>query len=176
MVDVRPPFTLQQLLITFLLCGTLILSVGVHLALQQQLGAFFYNDLVENGRTLTQRIAEDSRLPIIQGTVEHLRTRMETLITDYPNVVGLVIFNNQAHTLLMLGSNPIIPSHELLTGASTIQGNLIEQTDNVIIITPVHEHKIIVVVHPPAADFHPEGKHGTLSARVTEPSIPSPCT
>lgn len=158
MVDVRPPFTLQQLLITFLLCGTLILSVGVHLSLQQQLGAFFYNDLVENGRTLTQRITEDSRLPIIQGTVEHLRTRMETLITDYPNVVGLVIFNGQAHTLLTLGSNPIIPSHEQLTGASTIQGNLIEQTDDVIIITPVHEQKMILsqdddlfgrTVHPP---------------------------
>ncbi len=162
MVAFRPPFTLHQLFVSGFLIGMLALSFSVILFLQQRLSAYFYGDLIENGRTLSLRIAEESRLPIIQAAVEHIESRLETLAA-YPNVTGLMIFDSRGKTLSAFGSNPVPPRMNTLVGASTTRTHVIERPDSVTIMTPVHERKIT----SPNRDPHAFG------GRVRQPTTPS---
>ncbi len=141
MVALRPPFTLHQLLVSLYLVGMLALTFGVLGLLQQRLTTYFHDDLLENGRALAQRIAEESRLPIIQGTVEHIRPRLETMIA-YPNVMGLVLVNSQGKTVSALGSDPIMPGLESLVGAATEPTRPLERPDSITIITPIIEQRL----------------------------------
>ena len=140
MTAFRPPFTLNQLFVSSFLIGMLVLSFSVILFLQQQLETYLYNNLVENGRTLSLRIAEESRLPIIQSAVEYIEPQLKTIAT-YPNVTGLAILDFRGKTLFELGSNPI-HSHAYSSTDTLATGfDLIERSDSISIITSVSERK-----------------------------------
>ncbi|MEI2806914.1 MAG: ATP-binding protein [Albidovulum sp.] len=136
MVALRPPFTLRQLLASLYLVGMLALTFGIIVSLQQRLNVYFYDDLLKNGRTIVQRAAEESRLPIIQGTVQHIRPNLETMAA-YPDVTGLVIVTSQGKAVSALGSDPVTPGLETLIGATA--DHPLERPDSITVIAPIVE-------------------------------------
>lgn len=136
MVALRAPFTLRQLLASLYLVGMLALTFGIIVSLQQRLSAYFYDALLKNGRALVQRAAEASRLPIIQGTVQHIRPNLETM-TAHPDVTGLVILTSQGKAVSALGSDPVTPGLETLIGASA--DHPLERPDSITLIAPIVE-------------------------------------
>jgi two-component system sensor histidine kinase BarA len=161
MIALRPPFTLRQFLVSLYLVGMIALTSSVILFLQKWLTTYLYEDLLENGRMIAQRLAEDSRLPIIQGTVELIGPRLET-IAAYPNVAGIVITTPQGNPVSARGSYPVVPSSEWLAGASTEKTSPLDRPDSITMIAPVFERRTIPL------DSDPFGSGTTL------PSSPPP--
>ena len=161
MIALRPPFTLRQFLVSLYLVGMIALTSSVILFLQKWLTTYFYEDLLENGRMIAQRLAEDSRLPIIQGTVELIGPRLET-IAAYPNVTGIVITTPQGNPVSARGSYPVVPSSEWLAGALTEKTSPLDRPDSITMIAPVFERRTIPL------DSDPFGSGTTL------PSSPPP--
>lgn len=160
MSDSRSSFTLRQLLGGLYLIGMISLTASVIAFLQQRLTDYFHQALLENGRTIAQRLAEDGRLSIIQGTSEPIRPRLETVMT-YPNVTGIVIATPQGKTVSVLGSYSMVPSSELLASALAEQTRPLDRPDSITIIAPIFERRTTPL------DSDPFGS-GTL------PSSPQP--
>ena len=148
MVTFRPPFTLHQWFVSSFLIGALALSGGIIFVLQKNLGTYLYNNLVENGRTLSQQIAEKSRLPLLQAAVEPSEPHWAALAA-YPNVIGLALVDAQGHTLAALGSNAFHPRADSFVGAATTRTGLIDRPDSVTLMTPVYEQKTLSPVPNP---------------------------
>ena len=87
-----PPstLTLRQLLGGAYLLGMVALTAAVTVFLQERLSAHFLESLLDNGRAIARRLADESRLPLVQGAVERVRPRLETVAT-YPNVAGVAL-------------------------------------------------------------------------------------
>ncbi len=138
MNDSRSSLTLRQLLGGLYLIGMISLTASVIAFLQQRLTDYFHQALVENGRTIAQRLAEDGRLSIIQGTSEPIRPRLETVM-NYPNVTGIVLATAQGKILLALGPQATPPHSVSATDPSTGPTHKVEDTDALTIIAPVFD-------------------------------------
>ena len=136
----RSSFTLRQLLAGPYLIGMIALACTVTAFLQQRLTDYFRRDLLDNGRTIAQRLAVESRLSIIQGTDEPIRQRLET-VAAYPNVSGLALVTARGKTLSALGSRAPSP-HSAAAGGPTETVRHVESDDSITIIVPVFERGI----------------------------------
>ncbi len=75
-------------------------------------------------------------MPIIQGTVQHIRPNLETMAA-YPDVTGLVIVTAQGKAVSALGSDPVTPGLETLIGATA--DHPLERPDSITVIAPIVE-------------------------------------
>ena len=153
----RLPFTLRQVLGGVYLIGIAALAAGVAVVLDRHLSVRYREDLVANGRAITERLAEDSRLALIQRAVENVRPRLETAV-GYPNVAGIVLGTRDGEILLALGSHPITPRVEFAETASE-KTRVIELDKRLVIVAAVRRE-------PPASDdpFAPPTARAPLAA------------
>ncbi len=165
MNDLRSSFTLRQLLGGLYLIGMVSLTASVIVFLQQRLTDYFHQALVENGRTIAQRLAEDGRLSIIQGTSEPIRPRLETVM-NYPNVTGIVLATAQGKILSALGPQATPPHSVSATDPSTGPILKVEDADSLTIITPVFDQIAASGIDPFSGPFRAE-------APVSSPQSPN---
>ena len=135
----RSSFTLRQLLAGPYLIGMIALICTVTAFLQQRLTDYFRQDLLDNGRTIAQRLAVESRLSIIQGTDEPIRQRLET-VAAYPNVSGIALVTAQGKILSALGSRATSPPSAPDGPTETVRH--VESDDSIAIVAPVFERGI----------------------------------
>jgi len=133
--------TLRQLLGGAYLVGMAVLTAAVTVFLQERLSAHFLESLLDNGRAIARRMADESRLPLIQGTVEHVRPRLETVAT-YPNVAGVTLTDARNETVLAAGS-PAPPGGPLRpVGGAGVAIHHFETPDATVIVAPVFGRSI----------------------------------
>ena len=121
MPSARLPPTLRQLSGGAYLAGILLLAAGVVFALGRHLDDHFRRELSDRGRALVERLAEDSRLALIQSESDSLRPRLEIALAD-PNVAGIVVATARGAALASAGPNPL-PTGEI--PAAGAMGNAI---------------------------------------------------
>ncbi len=128
--------TLRQLLGGAYLVGMAALTAAIIVSLQERLSAHFLESLLDNGRAIARRMADESRLPLIQGAVERVRPRLETVAT-YPNVAGVTLTDARNETVLAAGSPapPGGPLRPVGGGADAIRH--FETPDATVIVAPV---------------------------------------
>ena len=141
MNDSRSSFTLRQLLGGAYLIGMAALTVSVIAFLQQRLTDYFHQELLDNGRTIALRLAEEGRLSVIQGTGEPIRPRLEA-VAVYPNVTGIVVATAQGKTLSALGPHATAPHSAPAAGGPTETVRHVESADSLTIVAPVFERSI----------------------------------
>ncbi len=139
------PLTLRQLLGGTYLAGILLLAVGVVFALGRHLDDHFRRELSDRGRALVERLAEDSRLALIQSESDSLRPRLETALTD-PNVAGIVVATARGETLVSAGQHSILPSLSPPAGATGDALRIVETAETLILVATVRSS-------PPTPDF-----------------------
>lgn len=108
MPSARLPPTLRQLSGGAYLAGILLLAAGVVFALGRYLDDHFRRELLAGGRVLVERLAEDSRLALIQSETESIGPRLEMAVA-HPNVAGIVVATSRGETLAAAGPNPLPP-------------------------------------------------------------------
>jgi signal transduction histidine kinase len=108
------PFTLRQLLGGMYLISLVLLTSGVMGVVGHHLRSHFQHELLEHGQAIAQRLAEDSRIALIQLASDNIQPRLET-IAAYPNVVGVVVMTPKGQPLAHAGSDPITPDRTFFT-------------------------------------------------------------
>ena len=103
------PLTLRQVLGIVYLLGIALLAVGIAGWLRDHLNGLFREQLLHHGRTLAERLAEDSRLALIQRAPENIRIRADAT-RDFPNVVGVAILTRLGEPLVATGTLPFSPA------------------------------------------------------------------
>jgi len=148
--------TLRQLLGGTYLAGTFLLAIGVVFAIGRYLDDHFRRELLDRGRILVERLAEDSRFALIQSESDSLRPRLETALVD-PNVAGIVVATARGTALVSAGQNPVPPNLSSSMGAMEEAPHVVETDETLILVAPVRSLA-------PAPDFF---------ARRAPQSIPS---
>ena len=133
----RAPFALPHLFGGLYALSMVTVAASVILLLNGQLSAYFHRELVNNGRTITEQLAEDSRWVVLQGTAENLQPRLDTL-TTYPNLIGIVIATRQGLTLANWGSQPVTPQEAFQANARAQTEGRWERENALTLIAPVH--------------------------------------
>lgn len=132
----RLPFTFRQLFLTVFIAGMVGLTIGVMLILGKSLKAHALQELTLTSRAIVQRLALDSRLPLLQGEADNIKTILETLAA-YPNVTGVLVRSQTGQTLAMKG----VISTDLLTAQNLSEseksGAIVAQ-DQLTVFAPVH--------------------------------------
>ena len=157
MPSVRSPLTLRQLSGGAYLAGILLLAVGVVFALGRHLDDHFRRELSDRGRALVERLAEDSRLALIQAESDSLRPRLETALAD-PNVAGIVVATARGETLAAAGPNPLPPGAAFPAG----DGLHVAETEQTLTLVAA------VRPHPLSDDYFARGATGAAA----EPAAP----
>jgi two-component system sensor histidine kinase BarA len=157
MPSVRSPLTLRQWSGGAYLAGILLLAVGVVFALGRHLDDHFRRELSDRGRALVERLAEDSRLALIQAESDSLRPRLETALAD-PNVAGIVVATARGETLAAAGPNPLPPGAAFPAG----DGLRVAETEQTLTLVAA------VRPHPLSDDYFARGATGAAA----EPAAP----
>jgi two-component system sensor histidine kinase BarA len=160
MPSVRSPLTLRQLSGGAYLAGILLLAVGVVFALGRYLDDHFRRELSDRGRALVERLAEDSRLALIQAESDSLRPRLETALAD-PNVAGIVVATARGDALASAGPNPVSPGEVPAAGAAVYAIRTVETERALTLVVAVRPH-------PLSDDYFARGATGAAA----EPAAP----
>ena len=99
------PLTLRQVLGIVYLLGIALLAAAIAGWLRDHLNVQFREELLSHGRTLAERLAEDSRLALIQRAPANIRIRAD-MTRDLPNVVGVAILTREGELLVAAGTLP----------------------------------------------------------------------
>lgn len=97
------PLTLRQLFVAAYLANMALLTLGVAYLLQDRLTAYFYDDYLNNGRAIVERLAEESRLSLIQDAPDNIQPKLDALLA-YPHVIGVAIATPDGRTIASQGS------------------------------------------------------------------------
>ncbi|MFZ1640071.1 MAG: ATP-binding protein [Candidatus Contendobacter sp.] len=131
------PLTLRQVLGLVYLLGIALLAVGIAGWLRDHLNVHFREELLSNGRTLAERLAEDSRLALIQRAPDNIRIRADAT-RDFPNVVGVAILTRQGEPLVAAGTLPFswaaLPPLEGALGGARL---ILEDDRHLVFVAPV---------------------------------------
>ena len=111
---IRRLTTLRSDRLVMLVCvlGVLLLSVGIAGGVSLVSVGKAREDLLDQGRLLTERYAAQSTLALLYGAPENAEAATSSLLR-FPNVVGVAVFNADNSTLLshgQLGENPRPPA------------------------------------------------------------------
>ena len=79
-----------------------VLTVGVAYFLQNRLTAYFYDDYLANGRAMVERLAEESRLSLIQDAADNIQPKLDALSSD-PRVIGAAVVTLDGRTVARQG-------------------------------------------------------------------------
>ncbi|MFO7642387.1 MAG: ATP-binding protein [Candidatus Competibacteraceae bacterium] len=117
------PLTLRQVLGLVYLLGVALLAAALAGWLQDHLHVQFREALLGNGRFLAERLAEDSRLALIQRAPANVRLRA-ALTRDFPHVAGVAVLTHRREPLVAEGTLPVaraaLPPLEGAAGARLI--------------------------------------------------------
>lgn len=131
------PLTLRQVLGIVYLLGIALLAVGIAGWLRDHLNGLFREQLLHHGRTLAERLAEDSRLALIQRAPENIRIRADAT-RDFPNVVGVAILTRLGEPLVATGTLPFSPAAlPPLAGAAPGARLILEDDRYLVLVAPV---------------------------------------
>ena len=131
------PLTLRQVLGIVYLIGIALLAVGIAGWLRGHLNDQFREQLLNHGRILAERLAEDSRLALIQRAPENIRIRADAT-RDFPNVVGVVILTRLGEPLVATGTLPFSPAAlPPLAGAAPGARLILEDDRYLVLVAPV---------------------------------------
>ncbi len=131
------PLTLRQWLGIVYLLGIALLAVVIAGWLRDHLNIHFRDELLNHGRTLAERLAEDSRIALIQRAPDNVRIRAD-MTRDFPNVAGVAILTRQGELLVATGTLPfswaaLPPIDESWEGARLI----LEDDHYLVLVAPV---------------------------------------
>ncbi|MEI2806883.1 MAG: ATP-binding protein [Albidovulum sp.] len=160
MPSARLPPTLRQLSGGAYLAGILLLAAGVVFALGRHLDDHFRRELSDRGRALVERLAEDSRLALIQSESDGLRPRLEIALAD-PNVAGIVVATARGAALASAGPNPL-PTGEIPAAGATGNAIRIVETERALTLVAA------VRPNPLSDDYFARGTAGAAA----EPDAP----
>ncbi len=131
------PLTLRQVLGIVYLLGIALLAVGIAGWLRDHLNGQFREQLLHHGRTLAERLAEDSRLALIQHAPENIRIRADAT-RDFPNVAGVAILTRHGEPLVATGTLPFSPAARPPLAEATPGARLILEDDRyLVLVAPV---------------------------------------
>jgi len=88
--------------------GALLLSLATAAGISWLSVSKARDDLLTQGRLLTERYAAQATLALLYGAADNARSATENLL-QFPNVVGVVIFNADGSTLLRDGTVKDLP-------------------------------------------------------------------
>lgn len=159
--------TLRRWLGGTYLIGTLLLAISVVFTLGHYLDGHFRKELMERGQILAARLAEDSRLPLIQSETDSLRPRLEIILAD-SNVTSIAVVTAQGVVLTTAGQplNTLYVSTDRLSSLLSIEKNresashIIETDDTLVLIA-------VVPSSPPVIDFF--AQHAQASTKPIDP-------
>ena len=100
------PLTLRQVLGLVYLLGVALLAAALAGWLRDHLHVQFREALLGNGRFLAERLAEDSRLALIQRAPANVRMRA-AMTRDFPHVAGVAILTHRGEPLVAEGALPV---------------------------------------------------------------------
>jgi len=131
------PLTLRQVLGIVYLLGIALLAVGIAGWLRDHLNGQFREQLLNHGRTLAERLAEDSRLALIQRAPENIQIRADAT-RDFPNVAGVAILTRLGEPLVATGTLPFSPAAlPPLAGAAPGARLILENDRHLVLVAPV---------------------------------------
>jgi hypothetical protein len=95
--------TLGQILGVLYFLGTTLLALVILLLVGAQLRTQYREDLLSANRQVAERLVQDSRLALIQRTVENVRSALE-MARSFPDVEAIAIYTSDGKPLV--GSVP----------------------------------------------------------------------
>lgn len=142
----KKQLTLRQVLgITYFL-SIVLLAVATLLLVREQLSTHLRAELLSEGKTIAQRLAEDSRMALIQWAPENAQTSM-ALARAFPNIDEVAVYTRAGERLA--GSlSQAVPFVEIqAAGGSQRRARLLREDD-----------RHLFIVAPVTAGTHPQGR------------------
>ncbi|MEE4379628.1 MAG: ATP-binding protein, partial [Candidatus Competibacteraceae bacterium] len=129
--------TLRQVLGMLYFLGTALLALVILLLVGEQLRAQWREDLLNDGLKVAERLAQDSRLALIQQTAENVQSAVE-MARDFPNVEAVAITVSDGTPLVGKVPNHLVPVLQQTMDFTYSSTHLLrEDEQNLIIVAPV---------------------------------------